>query len=64
MNGGKPDAVFIDKEGIINTEFLPEEFFQGHMEIMQKTGIINNAGMINIAETNLKGERKGMLQSL
>ena len=58
MNVGKPDAVFIDTDGVINTEFPTEEFFQGHMEVMQKTGIINNAGMINIAETNFLKENE------
>jgi hypothetical protein len=54
VNSGKPDAVFQKHRGIINTEFIAEKFFQSDMEVVKKTGIINNARLVDIAETNFK----------
>jgi hypothetical protein len=54
MHSGKPEVVLINEDGVIDLQFLPEKFLQGHMKIVQKPRIIDNAGMIDITEANFK----------
>jgi hypothetical protein len=46
--------VFIYEDRVINLQFLPEKFLQGHMKVVQKPRIIDNAGMIDIAKANFE----------
>ena len=52
MNGGQSDAVFVDEVMVFNAQFAGEKFFQRDVKVMQKAGIVDDSGTIDIAEAN------------
>jgi hypothetical protein len=52
VNRGQSEAVGIDHRVVCNSQLSLKELFQGDMKIMQKPGIIDNSGTIDITEAN------------
>jgi hypothetical protein len=54
-DGRKGQVILIVDIRVIDPEFLCEKFLHGKMEIMKKTGVIHDAGMVNVRETDFDG---------
>jgi hypothetical protein len=54
MNRLQPHARFIDHCGIVNAHLAAEKLLQRHMKIMEKTRVIDDAGMIDVTNPNFE----------
>jgi hypothetical protein len=54
MNCWKPDAVSIDDGMVLDPQLASKKFFQSDVKIMQKPGIVDDPGPVDISEANFK----------
>jgi hypothetical protein len=52
---GKRQVFLVVDVRIIDPQFRGEKLLHGKMKIVEKTGVVHNAGMVNVGETNLDG---------
>jgi hypothetical protein len=54
MDCRKGEIVFVHHRWVINTQFTGEKLLQCYMKVMNKPGIIDDSGMVDVTEANFQ----------